>query len=124
MKKSVGSARSYIFGFVLSIVLTLCAYISVVVYQSSGRTFFSYEFLVPLIFSLAVIQLFVQLIFFLHLGHEKGPRWNLIFLVATVSIILLVVLGSLWIMYHLNYNMMPKEMGPYMEKEEMIHYDH
>jgi cytochrome o ubiquinol oxidase operon protein cyoD len=124
MNRSVGSVRSYIFGFILSIALTLGAYIPVVLHQSSGRILFSYELLVPLIFSLAVMQLFVQLIFFLHLGHEKGPRWNLIFLVATVSIILLVVLGSIWIMYHLNYRMMPKEMGPYMEKEEMIHYNH
>jgi plastocyanin len=44
-------------------------------------------------------------VFFLHLGREKKPRWNLLFLISTIGIILVVVVGSIWIMNHLHYNM-------------------
>lgn len=121
IRKKIGSVRSYSIGYVLSIVLTLGAYIPVVLFQNSHDTFFSQGLLIALVISLAVMQLFVQLIFFLHIGHESSPRWNLVFLVSTVSIILLVVLGSLWIMYHLNYNMMPRNMDTFIQKDELIH---
>lgn len=54
---------------------------------------------------LACVQAAVQLIFFLHVGQEKKPRWNLLFFGFMLMVVLLVVVCSLWIMYHLNYNM-------------------
>ncbi len=120
--KAIGSVRSYTVGFILSVILTLSAYIPVVLRRNWDNVVFSSGFLIPWVISLAVLQLFVQLIFFLHLGHEKGPRWNTGFFIATVGIMLLVVLGSLWIMYHLNYNMMPQDVNSYIENKEGIHY--
>ncbi len=117
-----GSVGTYAAGFVLSIGLTLAAYIPVVAHQSSNHKMFPHEILIPAVVILAVVQLCVQLVFFLHLAQESKPRWNLVFFIATVSIVLLVVVGSIWIMGHLNYNMAPGggDVGRYMLHEEGI----
>ena len=104
-----GSIRSYSMGFILSIILTLSAYIVVLMHKGSYHELLSHTFMIPLVVCIAVFQLFVQLIFFLHLGQESGPRWKLLFFISTVSIILLVVIGSMWIMDSLAYRMMPGE---------------
>ncbi len=105
---------SYIAGFVLSIFLTMSGYFLVVNHLLTS------QFLLAAIVILAVIQLLVQLFFFLHLGRESRPRWNLLFFLSTVSIILIVVVGSIWIMSHLNYNMTPKDMNAEILIEEGI----
>jgi len=108
------SLSLYIIGFCLSLILTLAAYITVT------NHVFSNPLLLIAVISLAMVQLIVQLFFFLHLGEEKKPRWNLQFLISTVGIILLVVIASLWIMSHLNYNMTPKEMNKYTQSQDGI----
>lgn len=115
-----GSVFTYSVGFVLSIVLTLVAYGAVEYHRNSDHLGLPHELIIPLVMSLAVMQLFVQLIFFLHVGFNKKDPWNLVFLLSTVSIILLVILASLWIMYHLNYNMMPEQMEDYLLWKEGI----
>jgi cytochrome o ubiquinol oxidase operon protein cyoD len=91
---------SYVIGFVLSIILTFLAYVLVVNHILEGAL------LVAVIVGLAVIQLFVQLFFFLHLGKESKPRWNLIVFAFALSVVVIIVFGSLWIMNNLDYNMM------------------
>lgn len=95
----MGTVKSYLLGFILSILLTLAAYLIVANHLLAGGV------LVLTIISLAIIQLWVQLILFLHLGQESGPRWKLAAWLSTVSIILIVVIGSLWIMNNLSYHM-------------------
>lgn len=109
-----GSIFSYILGFLISLILTLLAYILIV-----GQ-FASTGILIIILIVLALIQLIVQLIFFLHLGQESKPRWHLTFFISAVGIILLIVIGSIWIMYHLNYNMTPAQMNQYLLNEEGI----
>jgi|SRR5579859_5594901 len=109
-----GTLTSYSVGFICSILLTLAAYFMVVNHSLSDAA------LVACILALAVLQLFIQLLFFLHMGKEPKPYWNLTVFIAFVGIILIVVTGSLWIMYHLNYNMTPTDMNSYMLKEEGI----
>ena len=91
--------RNYITGFIISIVLTVAAYLMVVEHLLND------QILIFVIIGLALIQLWVQLIFFLHLDYEKGPRWNLAFFLSTIGIVLIVVIGSLWIMENLSYHM-------------------
>jgi cytochrome o ubiquinol oxidase operon protein cyoD len=74
--------------------------------------------LLTAIFTFAFLQLFVQLYFFLHLGQEEKPAWNLVFFIATVGVIFIVVAGSVWIMNHLNYNMTPQQMLHYVQNEQ------
>ena len=56
---------------------------------------------------LATAQAAAQLIFFMHLGVEEKPRWNLITFWLLALMVFIIVAGSIWIMYHLDYNVMP-----------------
>lgn len=66
---------------------------------------------------LALLQMAVQLYFFLHLSEEKKPRWKSVSLLFTIGVVLIVVCGSIWVMTHLNYNM---GMSPEQMKEHII----
>ena len=94
-----GDIRSYITGFVISIVLTLIPYFVVVDHLLSGHM------LIAVIVLFGIAQLLVQLIYFLHLSPKAKAKWNLIALVFTTLIVLILVVGTLWIMNNLNYNM-------------------
>ena len=104
---------SYSIGFLSSIVLTLMAY-GIVVYQV-----FSVWTAVLVISTLAFIQLIVQLVFFLHLGAESHPRWKLLTLLSTVFLLVIIVGGSIWIMFDLDSRMMmsPEDMIKYMNRQ-------
>lgn len=90
----------YSLGFVISLVLTLTAYVLV-----TGRLLDGLGLLLVL-GGLALAQMIVQLIFFLHVSDESRPRFRLVSLGFMMTVLLIVVGGSLWIMHHLNYNMM------------------
>ena len=110
--------KSYVIGFVSSVVLTLLAYFLVDLHVRSSHEWISHPVLIFVIIGLALVQLLIQLIFFLHLGQESKPRWNLFVFLSTFSIILILVVGSLWIMNHLNYNMMSADVNTYMLNQE------
>jgi cytochrome o ubiquinol oxidase operon protein cyoD len=109
-----GSLESYTTGFILSLVLTLAAYFAVVNDTLSTTT------LIAGIVILAIAQLFVQLIFFLHIDRERKPRHMLMVSLFTVMVLGIVVYGSIWIMDNLHYNMTPDEVTEYMMEEEGI----
>jgi cytochrome o ubiquinol oxidase operon protein cyoD len=90
-------------GFITSLVLTVIAYFIII-----NPEFFNFNIktAIIIIFILALIQSLVQLIFFINVWKEEGPLWNLGIFISTVSIIFIVVFFSIWIMNHLNYNMM------------------
>lgn len=105
-----GTLVTYSIGFVSSIILTLIAY------SIATGTTFSKEAIIGTVMGLAVVQLIIQLVFFLHLGRETRPRWNLAAFFFMLIMISIIVVGSLWIMNNLNYNMMmtPEQMNEYM----------
>lgn len=108
---------SYFIGFFASIALTFLAYILVMMHNSRHELISS-NALIPAILALAVIQLIIQLVFFLHLLKESRPRWNLVILISTVGIILIMVIGSIWIMNHLNYNMTQQRVNKYVQSQD------
>jgi cytochrome o ubiquinol oxidase operon protein cyoD len=113
------SLRSYATGFGLSLALTLLAYVLVVNKVVDSRL------ALAAIISLAVTQLLVQLMFFLHLGRESRPHWNLIMVLFAVMVVVIVVFGSLWIMNNLNYNMMsPEQTDAHILGDEGIKKTH
>jgi cytochrome o ubiquinol oxidase operon protein cyoD len=59
--------------------------------------------------ALAVAQIGVHLVFFLHITSGPENTNNTLALAFGVLIVLLVVVGSVWIMGHLNHNMMPMD---------------
>ncbi|PZA12160.1 cytochrome o ubiquinol oxidase subunit IV [Rhodopseudomonas palustris] len=58
---------------------------------------------------LAIAQMGVQLVFFLHITTGPDNTNNVMALAFGTLVVLLVVGGSIWIMGHLNHNMMPVE---------------
>ncbi len=94
---------SRIVGFVASLILTLTAFF--IIFRPD---FFHTEMrmTVAVLFILAILQFIVQSICFLNVWGEKGPRWNLLIFVSTISIVIIIVVFSIWVMDHLNYNMM------------------
>jgi cytochrome o ubiquinol oxidase operon protein cyoD len=89
-------------GFIASLILTLSAYFIIL-----HPEFFNWDIktAVTVIFILALLQSLVQLIFFINVWKEKGPLWNLVVFISTVSIIFIIIYFSIWIISHLNYNM-------------------
>ncbi len=100
-----GTIKTYLGGFLMCIVLTLVSYICV------DKSLFATKTLMWLIVGLALIQTGVQMVLFLHLGQEKKPHWNLNTFFFAVLVIVILILGSMWIMYRLNYRMMPADMN-------------
>lgn len=102
--KTTRSYRSYVTGFILSLIFTLSAYMLVEIHANSHRLTFAPQFLIPAIVVLALIQLVVQLVFFLHLNKESNPRWNLTVLLFAIMVVGILVFGSLWIMENINHH--------------------
>jgi len=94
-----GTVKSYATGLALSIVLTAIPFALVM-----GGTL-SHGALVFAILAAAVIQIVVQLRYFLHLDRSEGMYWNLMSLLFTFFIIFLFVGGSVWIMYSMHDRM-------------------
>lgn len=92
--------KRYTAGFVFSLILTFLSYDAVVNHFAFGMQ------LLIILGVLAVVQAIVQLVLFLHIDHETGPRLKLVSFLIMVVMLLILVVGSFWIMYHLNYNMM------------------
>ena len=64
----------------------------------------------PVLIVLAIAQMGVHLVFFLHLSTGPDNSSNVMALAFGVLIVFLVVGGSLWIMANMNANMMPADM--------------
>jgi cytochrome o ubiquinol oxidase operon protein cyoD len=107
-----GSFKTYLAGFLISLVLTLSAYLTV---QLKGFT--KTSIVVAIIVGFALLQLVAQLFLFLHLGKETKPRWKLFVLLFVIVVILILVFGSLWIMNNLNYRMTPTQILNYLNNQ-------
>jgi cytochrome o ubiquinol oxidase operon protein cyoD len=107
--------KSYVVGFVLSVVTTLIAYFFVTNHVWPMQT------MVYVVMTLAVVQLVVQAVFFLHIG--RGSHMKLVTFTFSIIIVLIIVVGSIWIMNNLNYTMMhltPSQQKLYMHQNEGI----
>ena len=117
-----GMLATYVTGFVLSLLLTGVAYTLVWEHVHSRHETLSHHFLIPAVLGLAILQLVVQLVFFLHMSRESKPRWNALMFSFAVLIVFIVVAGSVWIMNSLNYRMMssPEEVNKYMQSQDSL----
>jgi cytochrome o ubiquinol oxidase operon protein cyoD len=102
---SHGSLKSYIAGYMLSLGLTALSFATVMAGVLPS------DMLLPAITLLAVVQLLMQLVFFLHLGTTPGQRNNTAIFLLTTLLIATIVSGSLWVMHNANVNMMPTQMS-------------
>ena len=56
---------------------------------------------------LAAVQIVVHMIYFLHMNTRSENGWTMMALIFTVIMVVIALTGSLWVMHHLNINMMP-----------------
>lgn len=106
-----GSRRGYLVGTILSILLTAFPFWLVMSGAIADK-----QVTAILIFAMALIQIVVHVLCFLHLDTRSEGGWTLIAFLFTVVIVVLMIGGSVWVMFHLNTNMMPMpvEMAPPM----------
>ncbi|HEY0293896.1 MAG TPA: cytochrome o ubiquinol oxidase subunit IV [Bordetella sp.] len=102
---AAGRGRRYATGFILSLLLTVLSF------GAATLRGFSHDSMLGLVVVLAVVQLLVQLVYFLHLGSAKDARENTVVFTCTAMLILIIVAGSLWVMHNANLNMMPTSMS-------------
>ena len=97
--------KGYVTGFVLSVVLTAIPFWLVMgkVFQRPGVT-------VAILLAFAAVQIVVHMVYFLHMNAKSEGGWSLLALIFTVVLVVIALSGSLWVMYHLNENMMPSMM--------------
>ncbi|MBX4181200.1 cytochrome o ubiquinol oxidase subunit IV [Sodalis sp. CWE] len=93
--------KSYLIGFLTSVLLTIISF--AVVLQ---RISIDERILVAVLIICAIFQVLIHLKYFLHLSSMPEQRWNLIAFIFAVLVISILVTGSLWIMGHLDHNLM------------------
>jgi cytochrome o ubiquinol oxidase operon protein cyoD len=99
-----GTVKSYVIGFILSVILTAIPFGLTMAHMMPAAT------LIPVVVAIGVVQILVHLYFFLHMNTSSSQTWNNSAFIFTVLIVGILVIGSLWVMYHLNTNMMPGMM--------------
>jgi cytochrome o ubiquinol oxidase operon protein cyoD len=97
--------RGYATGFFAAVFLTAIPFLLVM-----GKTFRSSNTTAAVILAFAAVQIVVHMVYFLHMSPKSEGGWNLLALLFTIMLVVITLSGSLWVMYHLNHNMMPDSM--------------
>ena len=101
-----GSRKDYIIGFLLSVLLTAIPFALVMT-----NAFADTRITAGVVTVCAVVQIVVHMIYFLHMNTKSENGWTLMALIFTVVLVGITIAGSLWVMYHMNVNMMPQMSG-------------
>lgn len=99
------TTKDYVIGFVLSVILTaipfwLVMHGVIADKQTAGLV----------ITAFAGVQVIVHMIYFLHMSGKIEGGWNLMAMLFTILLVAIILSGTLWVMFHLNTNMMPVKM--------------
>ncbi len=100
-----GTLREYVTGFVLAVTLTAIPFWLVM-----SHTFGRSRTTAAVILVLASVQIVVHMVYFLHMNTRSEGGWTLLALLFTVMLVVIALSGSIWVMSHLNDNMMPASM--------------
>jgi cytochrome o ubiquinol oxidase operon protein cyoD len=95
------TVKGYVIGFMLSVVLTAIPFWLVM-----GKVL-SPTLTSIIILALAAAQMVVHVVYFLHLDRKSQGGWNLLALVFTAIVLFILLSGTIWVMLHMNENMMP-----------------
>jgi cytochrome o ubiquinol oxidase operon protein cyoD len=103
--------RTYLAGFLVAAVLTAIPFWIVMTGAIASVAAAG-----AVIIGLAIAQIIVHTLAFLHVNARAQGGWTLVAYVFTAVLVVITISGSLWIMYHLNTNMMPGMMGEPMSQ--------
>ncbi len=98
--------QGYLIGFGLSVVLTAIPFWLVMAGVIASNAVAAF-----VVVGLALAQIVVHMVFFLHMDTKSESGWTFMALMFTIVLIAIALSGSLWVMYHLTSNMMP--MSPH-----------
>jgi cytochrome o ubiquinol oxidase operon protein cyoD len=98
-----GTLKEYVTGFVLSVILTAIPF-----YLVMGDVSWSKQSIAFVIMAFAAVQMVVHMVYFLHMTPRSEDGWTLTSLVFTLILVVITLAGSLWVMYHMDTNMMPR----------------
>lgn len=93
----------YMAGFVLSIILTAIPFWLVMTKVIADR-----NTAVLVLGGFAVVQILVHMVFFLHMNGKVEGGWTLLSTIFTLVFVAIGITGTLWVMFHMNANMMPE----------------
>ncbi|ULF80700.1 cytochrome o ubiquinol oxidase subunit IV [Vibrio alginolyticus] len=94
------SSSDYVKGFIASLILTVIPFYFVWTKLLPDTTTYA------ILFGCALVQIFVHFKYFLHMETKTSDgRWNLVSLMFTVIVVLILIAGSVWIIYNMNVNM-------------------
>ena len=96
------SGREYLTGFLLSVALTAIPFWLVMAKVLPTPTITTL-----VILAFAMVQVVVHMVYFLHMNPKSEGGWNLLALIFTAVLLVIVLIGTLWVMHHMNSNMMP-----------------
>ena len=98
-----GTLKGYLIGFALSVLLTAVPF-----WLLMGDVSWSKTTIAFVVMAFAAVQMVVHMIYFLHMTPKSEDGWTLTSLVFTLILVVITLAGSLWVMYHMDSNMMPK----------------
>lgn len=101
------SMREYVIGFVLSVILTAIPFWLVMNNVIQDRTT-----AILVLGGFAVVQVLVHMVYFLHMNGSIEGGWTLLSTIFTVVFVAIGISGTLWVMFHMNANMMPEHPTP------------
>jgi cytochrome o ubiquinol oxidase operon protein cyoD len=94
----------YLTGFLLSVVLTAIPFGLVMTGVIADA-----RITAGLITAMALVQIIVHMVYFLHMSTKSEDGWTMMALIFTVIMVVIAISGSLWVMYNMNVNMMPQD---------------
>ena len=97
--------KGYMTGFVLAVILTAIPFWLVM-----GKVLPNSNITGLVILAIAAVQIVVHMVYFRHMNTSSEGGWSLLALAVTVVLLVIMLSGSIWVMYHLNTNMMPHTM--------------
>jgi len=103
-KRWPSTLKAYLTGLLLSLVLTLVSFGLVSAHLLEGHL------LALVLITLAGLQAAVQLVLFLHVGKDPKPQWGTLIFFFMFLVLLIIVVGSLWIMHDLDNRVMSNMM--------------
>ncbi|MBV8250539.1 MAG: cytochrome o ubiquinol oxidase subunit IV [Comamonas sp.] len=101
------SLGDYVKGFILAVILTAIPFALVM-----GNVIQDRATAVAVLGLFAVVQIIVHMVYFLHMNGKIQGGWTMLSTIFTVVFVAIGIAGTLWVMFHMNTNMMPKHEMP------------
>ena len=97
-----GTLKSYMTGFVLSALLTAIPFWLVMAHVIEDS-----QIAALAVMGIGFVQIVVHMVYFLHMNTKSEGGWTMLALIFTVVMVAITLAGSIWVMYHMNGNMLP-----------------